>query len=186
MSKELSNPQSGLETFTESPTNLQDLSKFGLDPEGSKNKWEWVRALPPNTVIAGKHQSGADLAVCRADMGNGIHSGTVWRGQCYVGWGGKNVPKQNFDFLVADPGAVAWVDAKPGQPLPTGAVERVSGFGSIHFKRVAIFFCVSADWGSTELGRVLSMISFNSTGVCGGPSKAGVTRPHMKVGDVVD
>ncbi len=72
-------------------------------PQGVFN---WVpmrqgQALPAQAVVAGKHRSGPNLVVCRADMGDGVHPGKVWNGNCHVGWGGREMIKPAFDVLVS-------------------------------------------------------------------------------------
>jgi hypothetical protein len=56
--------------------------------------------LPPNATIGGRHANGSFMAVCRANMGDGMHPGKVWGGKCNVGWGGQERVMPNFEVLV--------------------------------------------------------------------------------------
>jgi hypothetical protein len=75
----------------------------------------WVSAsqgFPARAIIGGTHASGPAMAVCRADMGDGLHPGKVWNNRCHVGWGGTERVMPTFEVLVpvADADGIVQLD----------------------------------------------------------------------------
>jgi len=70
-------------------------------PVAGAGTLSWVAgpAIPPNAVIGGQGQ-GRDLQICRAKAPDGVHPGKVWAGTCRIGWGGREVPLNDFEVLV--------------------------------------------------------------------------------------
>jgi len=95
-------------------------------PASKPSAFSWIavsgRNLPSTALIAGKHKSGANLAVCRADMGDGIHPGKVWGANCMIGWGSREVARPNYEVLSASSNDVKWAATRHGQSMPANAV----------------------------------------------------------------
>src|SRR5690606_4392112 len=95
-------------------------------PASKPSPLSWVavsgRNVPGTALIAGKHKSGTSLAVCRADMGDGIHPGKVWGANCVVGWGGREVARPSYEVLSVTSDGVKWVGVQPGRSVPANAI----------------------------------------------------------------
>lgn len=84
----------------------------------------WVtttRGNLPRGAVGGARAEGRDMYVCRGYYRDGVHPGKYWRGECHIGWGGKEVRLDHFEVLV-QPGGVNWQPASAGH-IPSPCVE---------------------------------------------------------------
>ena len=104
----------------------------------------WVHgAVPANAAVSGGTVAGAPLHICRLQMANGDwHPGTEWKGNCYVGYGGKSIKKsvQLADVLVVGRPNYVWAQPAPDglgglRFYPALAATTVVGQGNIYVCR---------------------------------------------------
>lgn len=81
-------------------TRSSSSGAAAVTPTSQTVAWAAYPPIPANAVVGGKHRSGPDMQVCRADMGDGMHPGKVWAGKCNVGWGGRERVMSNFEVLI--------------------------------------------------------------------------------------
>lgn len=43
---------------------------------------------------------GYPLSVCQAPYKDGLHPGKLWKGNCNIGWGGKEIPLKDYKVLI--------------------------------------------------------------------------------------
>lgn len=93
-------------------------------------------AVPANAVIAGGSKE-KPMHICRLPMPDkSLHPGKAMNGNCYVGFGGKEIKAPLKDAEVLGSSAPAgWADVKGGK-VPAGALKAgVAGGVTMHFCR---------------------------------------------------
>ena len=69
-----------------------------------QNPVKWISNTQINKNIRkvdGGKEGNKTLYVCNANYNNGVHSGKTWDGYnaCNIGWGGREIPVKNFNYL---------------------------------------------------------------------------------------
>ena len=101
---------------------------------GRPGNVRWVDSrggLPRNAVRGGNSPFGP-LYICRARYRGGVHLGKAVKGQCLIGWGGREVEVRPFEILVGH--GLHWTRAW-GDSVPPGAV------GGGHVSDGELFVC---------------------------------------------
>lgn len=85
--------------------------------------WAPAAGAPPQHAVLVGESGGSPMHVCRAEVASGqVHPGKAWKGNCYVGFGGKELKVAQYEFLTADP-AAAVAAAAPTDPAAVAAAE---------------------------------------------------------------
>lgn len=116
--------------------------------------------MPPNAVIGG-YENGSPLFVCHADYNGGTHIGKVVNGNCYFGWGGREIVTSNYEVLSTTT-PLSWIPASNGYvpPYAVQGGEQNGGqplfvcqayfHGSMHPGKIVGQFC-NISWGGQEI-----------------------------------
>jgi hypothetical protein len=62
-----------------------------------------AKQVPPGAFIGAFEPGGQTLLICQAPYQGGVHVGKVYAGNCYFGFGGREVPSQQYAVLVVGP-----------------------------------------------------------------------------------
>ncbi|MEK8022028.1 MAG: DM9 repeat-containing protein [Candidatus Parabeggiatoa sp.] len=84
------------------------LGKYDvMTTKGGKMQLVWVssNSIPPLAVQGGYNDTsegygGYPLMVCHGPYKQGVHPGKLWKGNCNIGWGGKEITLTNYQILV--------------------------------------------------------------------------------------
>lgn len=128
---------------------------------------DWVAAqdgqVPRGAVLGGSAGTPpANLYICRARYGNGVHPGKIVGKHCNIGWGGKEVLLSRYEVMTERGGLrFHWIDARNGA-VPRGAVPggdeggrplyvcRASYQNGMHPGKLFGSFC-NIGWGGREV-----------------------------------
>ena len=94
----------------------------GGNPGGGRGHAQWVdsRGGLPRDAVRGGDSPFGPLYVCRARYRDGVHPGKAVKGQCLIGWGGREVEVRPFEILTGRD--LNWTRAW-GDRMPPGAVK---------------------------------------------------------------
>jgi len=94
-------------------------------PPSAAGPYEWVavrNGRVPRNAVSGGSAGGPLFHICRASYQGGVHPGKLYKGTCYIGWGGKEVPFRDYEAMTHRNGLHhRWVGARNGA-VPSGAV----------------------------------------------------------------
>jgi len=66
---------------------------------------KWVPTYSAKDAVQGGYNDmsegfgGYPLFICRVSYQNGVHPGKLWKGNCNIGWGGKEIPFDKYEVL---------------------------------------------------------------------------------------
>ncbi|MCL6417651.1 DUF3421 domain-containing protein [Aestuariirhabdus sp. Z084] len=125
---------------------------------------DWVSAshgdIPSGSLMSGHEADGETLYVCRATYEGGVHPGKVRStlGACNIGWGGKEIPVEQYETYVI------WQQATDGEVPPFAVVAghesdgeklyicRGNYNGGVHSGKVrSAFGACNLGWGGEEV-----------------------------------
>ena len=99
---------------------------------GVQARWVDSRGGLPRNAVRGGDSPFGPLYICRARYRDGVHLGKAVKGQCLIGWGGREVDVRHFEILAGH--GLRWTRAWGGR-IPPGAV------GGGHAPDGALFVC---------------------------------------------
>jgi hypothetical protein len=81
----------------------------------------------PEGAFIASYEGTRPLRICRAVQGKGTHPGKIYEGRCNIAYGASRVVVNDYEVLVVDANAVAWVSSSwtssnMGQTQPDGAI----------------------------------------------------------------
>jgi hypothetical protein len=115
--------------------------------EASAN-YSWSKTATTNLIVAGQ-ADGYPIYVCRVKFQNGdFHPGKAWNNYCYVGYGGKEITVNNFEYLTGAGQSTGTnntvppaVDPDPVQPVVWGTDVTDRQVGGVQAGNQALFVC---------------------------------------------
>jgi hypothetical protein len=117
----------------------------------------WVNgpSIPVNATVGGS-ENGRPLYVCHSSYNGGIHPGKIVAGNCNISYGGRELPRPNFEVLT---GSGIWKAAQPQFEAAFAAGQeqssplylcRAAYNGGIHPGKVVAGRC-NIGWGGAEV-----------------------------------
>lgn len=98
------------------------------------SSWVAGPAVPANAAQIGV-SGGAPMYICRAKLPDGeTHPGKLWKNNCYVGFGGKELKNAQFEVLTGGAAEVAAAPAAPAAPADAAAAPAA---GPVELKECA-------------------------------------------------
>ncbi len=125
-------------------------------------KLDWVSTTAgkrvDNVLAGGREANGTALPVCMARHANGLHPGKVVKGNCNIGYGGKELYKKSYRVLVGTKAQVQWKPATFRGKYISGGYEgkdsrlvcRAKYKGGVHPGKLVNRKC-NIGWGGKEI-----------------------------------